>query len=1853
MPATPITNPAGGESLVGIEPQLRQQVDPGWRRRLNLFTGRALSDTALINEQTYRAGLLSTLGQAVSAGTVSGLSLSLQASGADPLLVLTPGYGVMANGQDVVLNQTLKTRLSTLAVVDIANAAQVESDTQQAGQPLPPALMFRQWITDPASTAFAGILLLQPVVAQVSGQLLDTGTAPIIVSGNLGASCGQDPAEYAFEDWQVADAVQLVFMPWPAATQAAPALAMPAQAPVATWRNRLAYTIFEAESMLAPDDQLPWSMVGVPVGLIGFDAGVAWKANTAYTVGQFVMDPSGNQQQVATAGTSGGAAPAWNGVFGGNTNDGGVTWLNGGVGWKPLFLDCSAVVRAGGLPRQYFALPAQAPGLEQWQPNTTFAAADYIIDTNGNVQKVTTAGQSAGLEPKWSAGFGTTTADNTLVWTNNGPSSWQPSTAYAIGQFIYDSNGYLQYVTVAGTSGAAEPTWNGAYLPTIDGGITWVNNAPGTEPIVQPALAQARINQLSEQLSQTMAQQTTFTTLADIFPTLPPSGILPVAALNFAQQKAPWLPPNWNVTAAPVRLEELETVLETGMLAAPLALAATAPTDSTTLEPVEVLVPLPDAVYDPNILVVETVAPIFQQELTDALDERNLTLQQMTTVQEEINILLTGIGPNLPATAGLIDPNAGLSPQEIAGRNLFPPYTPTSAETFATTLPTTWTAGAAQAVGAFVIDVNGAIQVATVAGTTGTTVPAWNTTVADLTIDGSVTWLNNGPWTWQPNTPYVAGQFVIDSAGFRHVVTVAGTSASDPPAWSDAAGVVTQDGVIWQPGGRAIWQPDTLYAVGALIFDSTNTAQIVQTGGISGDSPPQWNPNLNQTTQDSGVTWKTLGSALWQPDTAYTAGQAVVDSSGAIQTVAVGGTSGANPPTWTQAAGATTMDAAISWSNAGPMTWQANTAYAVGAFVLDSNCNIQQVKVAGTSGATAPAWSTTPAGSTTDGTVTWSYFTFVSTDLQAVLNVLTHAPYVTTYTDSTGATQTLNLLSADDMATLTTNGLQSLATSLKARISAANDLLDTGFLTAQTDIYRYRQNVLGASAASALATSPVLANIATGTTAAATSANLQSYVASLLPTTATTTTTTASGSTPTTTTTGPASFNNVAFQGFSLAAASTPPPAAGIAATYSTNAFMLASNNVSGAASQNLRDLAVTSNAATTHFSTAAGSTATRFTMKASPQFAVNAAAPAAAPAAAAAPSAAATFAAAAPAAAFTSATFASSAAESALLRVSAFSPSLSLGPTTIYRPISTVVAQPIDITSQSPLPGAQLNIRTLTVAERLAQSPSQESMFYSIANRLSFLTALTAICNDLDLAVDDLQILIDQPPATGAPAGSPAPTKAFRFMEFRTSSQLTAIQGGIQTPYLPTDAPEATLFSVGVRVLEQHTMLLRAVEARVQQYSDFLTLCNTSLANMRSNIQQAQAYLGQLGNKLQQSRQDVAFTSALLSDETTRVADVNAQRQQVLESAVQLIAYTRARTLEATDTVPSRQLVPANVTNPVPACLQQSVAIPPELREIVGQLREAPVSWLPAAAALLPKLERPTLLQQLAQSVQARAALQLHSASLPSSSAGESGNYAATIANVYSSNQTMFRNLQVQRAAIQPAALINQSWSVQVANLQSVAAVNDLIASSVVHVEVSNAVSRLIQQISNVATCLYTRASIALPVDRLAWAEYLSGPGASVALRSLAVLPNFNQLAYTDRQQMQMLVDWLFLQIDPGIPAASAFMSDVVRTAILLASDVPIDNTLAAGIIVRAQPVVGGVVSLSLSSSRVASGMFVQLYSGSTLAARAVVTDLDSNTVSATVTDVYKNNVFLETTDTAHITAQTPQAVALRPLFT
>ena len=76
-------------------------------------------------------------------------------------------------------------------------------------------------------------------------------------------------------------------------------------------------------------------------------------------------------------------------------------------------------------------------------------------------------------------------------------------------------------------------------------------------------------------------------------------------------------------------------------------------------------------------------------------------------------------------------------------------------------------------------------------------------------------------------------------------------------------------------------------------------------------------------------------------------------------------------------------------------------------------------------------------------------------------------------------------------------GLESFVEQLNDRIRRADGKIDLGFAKSQTDIYRFRHLVLGATAATRLTTSPALASIAQGTSAVATQRDLSDFLETL------------------------------------------------------------------------------------------------------------------------------------------------------------------------------------------------------------------------------------------------------------------------------------------------------------------------------------------------------------------------------------------------------------------------------------------------------------------------------------------------------------------------------------------------------------------------------------------------------------------------------------------------------------------------------------------------------------------------------------------------------------------------------------
>jgi hypothetical protein len=118
-----------------------------------------------------------------------------------------------------------------------------------------------------------------------------------------------------------------------------------------------------------------------------------------------------------------------------------------------------------------------------WGASTAYAVGSLIVDSNGKVQKCTTAGTSGSASPTWSTTKGGTTSDGTVTWTLQGPytGSWQASHLYSANAIVTDSSNRLQR-TNGGTSGASQPAFTAT--TTADNGMTWTNLGSYTQSSV-------------------------------------------------------------------------------------------------------------------------------------------------------------------------------------------------------------------------------------------------------------------------------------------------------------------------------------------------------------------------------------------------------------------------------------------------------------------------------------------------------------------------------------------------------------------------------------------------------------------------------------------------------------------------------------------------------------------------------------------------------------------------------------------------------------------------------------------------------------------------------------------------------------------------------------------------------------------------------------------------------------------------------------------------------------------------------------------------------------------------------------------------------------------------------------------------------------------------------------------------------------------------------------------------------------------------------------------------------------------------------------------------------------------------
>jgi hypothetical protein len=211
------------------------------------------------------------------------------------------------------------------------------------------------------------------------------------------------------------------------------------------------------------------------------------------------------------------------------------------------------------------------------------------------------------------------------------------------------------------------------------------------------------------------------------------------------------------------------------------------------------------------------------------------------------------------------------------------------------------------------------------------------------------------------------------------------------------------------------WIANRYFTEGFTIMDGNGNLQICGRAGISGATAPSWGSSDGAYTVEPygsdpryNLGWACVqaltSTGSWSAGAAISSGQTIKDSNGNTQYCTSAGTTGSIVPTWPTRVGVSTTDGTVQWQmrcpftpaihrpqsipvypfywqgdSTLPTTWVAATAYALNATVIDANGNTQKCTTAGTSAATAPVWSQTLAGVTSDGsTLKWTLLTLAA-----------------------------------------------------------------------------------------------------------------------------------------------------------------------------------------------------------------------------------------------------------------------------------------------------------------------------------------------------------------------------------------------------------------------------------------------------------------------------------------------------------------------------------------------------------------------------------------------------------------------------------------------------------------------------------------------------------------------------------------------------------------------------------------------------------------------------------------------------------------------------------------------------------
>ncbi len=549
----------------------------------------------------------------------------------------------------------------------------------------------------------------------------------------------------------------------------------------------------------------------------------------------------------------------------------------------------------------------------------------------------------------------------------------------------------------------------------------------------------------------------------------------------------------------------------------------------------------------------------------------------------------------------------------------------------------------------------------------------------------------------------------------------------------------------------------------------------------------------------------------------------------------------------------------------------------------------------------------------------------------------------------------------------------------------------------------------------------------------------------------------------------------------------------------------------------------------------------------------------------------------------------------------------------------------PSDIRAQLPIAG--LVERTISVAERLTPPPAVQALTYAIASKAAVVDTLARLSklrsgSPIGVYIADIPVAGFHLKSTPDGKEGAPPTvqqlladrkKAAAQQQYEDADDIPGEVGSA------TGKHESDYFTAAVKAIDNSIAIMRAVEGRVALFEKLAASLEGLKKNLLNSANEAARFLREVDVEVEEARHDLSTAERLRDEEQQRVDALNLKRASILEDHVPLIAWRRPRQAAHLQELPQAEIASGLQESPIVSCRKDHPDVPEEVEDYLELMREVPVKWFPQLQREVERVKRLDNIRKALYTVQQRALYPRAFPALRNIAKQHRLRYAAQQAMV-----SQQRRIQARRSSVAMfnfAAVAQLSLAQAHLQYREIATLGDLLTGTHRRRRLTARATELYEGISAIAACMHESFGEVKPIIRLGWAEILSEYDDPAPLRELAGLPRWAEVPMEQRRALQGFVDWLYARIDEDNNEAAEAINELIRICILLAAEAPVDQIIPARLVKPVPARIGGRLQLALDITRVRRGMTALIRDRrDRIVSRAVVDDVREGYADVTI---------------------------------